>query len=73
MVEVEEDEEDELPGLLGHGEGVPQLKTPTRLPSLLGGERAISVAASQYFSLALTADGAVWSLGRRLAGQAGTQ
>merc|ERR1712086_199410 len=28
-----------LPGLLGHGEGVTRLNTPTFLPSLLGGER----------------------------------
>ena len=61
--EDEEDEEDGVPGLLGHGEGVLQLNTPTRLPSFLGGERAISVAASRYFSLALTADGSVWSWG----------
>ena len=60
----EDEEEDEFPGLLGHGEGVLQLKTPTRLPSLSGGERAIGVAASRYYSLALTADGAVWSWGR---------
>ena len=61
--EGEEGEEDEFPGLLGHGEGVLQLKTPTRLPSLFGGERAVGVAASQAFSLALTADGAIWSWG----------
>ena len=38
----EEEEEDEmaLPGLLGHGEGVTRLNTPTRLPSMLGDERA---------------------------------
>ena len=30
------------PGLLGHGEGVTRLNTPTRLPSPLGGERAVS-------------------------------
>ena len=56
-----EDEGGEFPGLLGHGEGVLQLKTPTRLPSLV--ERAIGVAASRYFSLALSADGALWSWG----------
>ena len=33
------------PGLLGHGEGVTRLNTPTRLPSPLGGERAVSVTA----------------------------
>ena len=54
----DESEAEELPGLLGHGEGVLQLKTPTRLPSTLGGERAIGVAASRYDSLALTAAGA---------------
>ena len=41
-VEDEEVEEEDLPSLLGHGEGVLQVKTPTRLASL-GGERAISV------------------------------
>ena len=61
--EDEEDDEEEFPGLLGHGEGVLQLKTPTRLPSRLGGERAIGVAASRTFSLALSADGALWSWG----------
>ncbi|EOD32345.1 hypothetical protein EMIHUDRAFT_631926 [Emiliania huxleyi CCMP1516] len=66
--EEDDDEDDEtageeLPGLLGHGEGVLQLKTPTRLPSLLGGELAIGVAASRYFSLALSACGSVWSWG----------
>ena len=50
-------------GLLGHGEGVTQLNTPTRLPSTLGGERAVSVSAGAGHSLALTADGAVWSWG----------
>ena len=61
--EEEDDEEEEFPGLLGHGEGVLQLKTPTRLPSTLGGERAIGVAASGLFSLVLSADGALWSWG----------
>ena len=51
------------PGLLGHGEGVTRLNTPTRLPSPLGGERAVSVYAGLYHSLALTADGAIWSWG----------
>merc|ERR1739841_267067 len=50
------------PGLLGHGEGVTRLNTPTRLPSSLG-ERAVSVSAGRCHSLALTADGAVWSWG----------
>ena len=48
--------------LLGHGEGVTRLNTPTRLSSSLG-ERAVSVSAAWYHSLALTADGAVWSWG----------
>ena len=61
--EEDEDEDEELPGLLGHGEGVTQLNTPTRLPSTLGGERAVSVSAGAGHSLALTADGAVWSWG----------
>ena len=60
--EDEEDEEDEFVGLLGHGEGVLQLKAPTRLPSD-GGERAIGVAASCKFSLALSAHGDLWSWG----------
>ena len=51
------------PGLLGHGEGVTRLNTPTRLPSPLGGERAVSMSAASRHSLALTADGAVWSWG----------
>jgi len=59
------------PGLLGHGEGVPRLNTPTRLSSSLGEERAVSVSAAFYHSLALTADGAVWSWGRRHEGQLG--
>ena len=50
------------PGLLGHGEGVTRLNTPTRLPSPLGGERAVSVSAGAAHSLALTTDG-VWSWG----------
>ena len=52
-----------LPGLLGHGEGVARLNTPTRLPSPLGGERAVSVTAGAVHSLALTAGGSVWSWG----------
>ena len=32
------------PGLLGHGEGVLRLNTPTRLPSMLDGERAVGVS-----------------------------
>ena len=51
------------PGLLGHGEGVTQLNTPTRLPSTLGGERVVSVSAGAAHSLALTASGSVWSWG----------
>ena len=52
------------PGLLGHGEGVARLNTPTRLPSSpLGGERAVSVSAGERHNLALAADGAVWSWG----------
>ena len=48
-----------------------QLKTPTRLPSLPGGERAIGVAASRYFSLALSANGALWSWGSGGGGKLG--
>jgi len=62
-VGVPEEDEEEFEGLLGHGEGVTQLNTPTRLPSTLGGERAVSVSAGDFHSLALTADGAVWSWG----------
>ena len=51
------------PGLLGRGEGVTRLNTPTRLPSTLGDGRAVSVSAAAYHTLALTADGAVWSWG----------
>jgi len=50
-------------GLLGHGEGVTRLNTPTRLPSMVGGERVVSVSAGAGHSLALTADSAVWSWG----------
>ena len=57
------EEEGIIAGLIGHGEDVLQLKTPTRLPSPLGGERAFGVAASRCFSLALSADGSVWSWG----------
>ena len=49
-----------LPGLLGHGEGVTRLNTPTLLPSSL---RAVSVSAGGFHSLALTANGSVWSWG----------
>ena len=57
------------PGLLGHGEGVTRLSTPTRLPSTLGGERAVSVSAGRAHSLALTAGGAVWGWGHGALGQ----
>ena len=50
------------PELLGHGDAVTQLNTPTRLSSPLGGERAVSVSAGAYHSLALTSSG-VWSWG----------
>jgi len=59
------------PGLLGHGEGVTRLDTPTRLSSTLGGERAVSVSAGVGHTLALTADGAVWSWGDGNYGQLG--
>jgi len=67
-----EDEEDEegFPGLLGHGEGVAQLKTPTRLPSTLG-ERAVSMSVGATHSLALAADGALWSWGDGAFGELG--
>jgi len=69
--EEEDDDDEEFPGLLGHGEGVTQLNTPTRLPSMLGDERAVSVSAGVYHSLALTADGSVWSWGGGFFGQLG--
>jgi len=59
-----------VPGLLGHGEGVPRLNTPTRLPSSLG-ERVIAVSAAQQHNLALTAGGAVWSWGWGVYGRLG--
>ena len=52
-----------IAGLLGHGEEVTRLNTPTRLTSTLGGERAVSVTVGNNHSLALAADGAVWSWG----------
>ena len=56
--------EEHVTGFLGHGEGVARLNTPTRLPSTsLGSERAVSVSAASRHSLALTADGSVWSWG----------
>ena len=55
---------DHVPGILGHGEGVTRLNTPTRLPSTLGGERAVSVSAATAHVLALTGSGAVWSWGQ---------
>ena len=58
------------PELLGHGEGVTRLNTPTRLSSSMGGERAVSVSAAVYHSLALTADG-VWSWGYGSTGRLG--
>ena len=60
-----------MPGLLGHGEGVTRLNTPTLPPSALGGERAVSVSAAARHSLALAADGCVWSWGGGYAGQLG--
>ena len=48
-----------------------QLNTPTRLPSTLGGERAVSVSAGEGHSLALAADGALWSWGEGAWGKLG--
>jgi alpha-tubulin suppressor-like RCC1 family protein len=50
---------------------VTQLNTPTRLPSPLGSERVVSVSAGENHSLALTADGAVWSWGDGAYGRLG--
>jgi len=58
------------PGLLGHGEGVTWLNTPTRQPSTLG-ERAVSVSAGRFHSFAITADGAAWSWGYGGSGRLG--
>jgi len=58
-------------GLLGHGEGVARLNTPTRNPSTLGGERAVNVSVGAEHSLALTAGGAVWSWGSGSFGKLG--
>ena len=58
------------PALLGHGEGVAQPNTPTRLPSTLG-ECAVSVSAGAAHSLALTAGGSVWSWGSGSHGRLG--
>ena len=55
------------PGLLGHGDAVTHLDTPTRLSSTLDGELPVSVAAGSSFSLVLTAEGSVWRWGRGLA------
>ena len=59
------------PGLLGLGEGVTRLNTPTLLPSSPGAERAESVSAGSAHSLVLTADGAVWSWGDAHSGNLG--
>ena len=48
-----------------------RLNTPTRLPSALGGERAVSVSAAANHSHALTAGGAVWSWGEGSFGMLG--
>ena len=48
-----------------------QLNTPTRLPSTLGGERAVRVSAGGYHSVVITADGAAWSWGEGSCGQLG--
>jgi len=61
---------DHVPGLLGHGEGVTGLNTPTGLPQSLG-ERAVSMSAGKYHSLALAADGCAWSWGDGLFGRLG--
>lgn len=61
-------------GVLGHGPGhggASQLVTPTRLPSLLGGERAVSLSAGDYHNLAITSDEALWSWGYGRPGQLG--
>ena len=59
------------PALLGHGEGVTRLNTPTRLPSTLGDKHAVSVSAGDSHNLAIAADGAVWSWGNGGGGRLG--
>jgi len=63
--------EEHVAGVLGHGEGVAWLNTPTRLPSALGSEHAVSVSAGGVHSLALTGSGAVWSWGGGIWGALG--
>ena len=56
-------------GQLGHGDQQSQL-LPKKVEALAG-RRVIAVSAGEYHSLALTADGAVWSWGRGHAGVLG--
>jgi len=56
------------PALLGHPrpaphESVIQIMIPTRVPSLLGGERAVTLAVGAKHSIAITTSGALWSWG----------
>ena len=53
-----------LRGILGHGGGVEQLHVPTQIPSMLDGERAVSVDASGgEHNLCITTNGSLWSWG----------
>ena len=56
-------------GKLGHGDTQRQL-LPKQVEALAG-RRVLAVSAGEYHSLALTADGAVWSWGYALNGQLG--
>ena len=56
-------------GLLGHGNKQDQL-LPKKVEAFAG-RRVVAVSAGVYHSLAITADGAVWSWGDAVAGQLG--
>jgi len=58
-------------GLLGHGKGVAQLKTPARIASRLDGHPAVKLAAGVAHSLAIAADGSIWSWGKGRYGRLG--
>ena len=50
-------------GQLGQGDGQGQLE-PKKIEAITG-QRVVAVSAGEFHSLALTADGAVWSWGER--------
>lgn len=61
----------DLAGLLGHGEGVTRLATPSPLPPLPQGMSAAGVVAGSYHSLLLADGGGLWSWGTGQHGQLG--